>query len=226
MTGRLLLAESGIAYLRADTAAWIVPARSIAWVPPGVHLTTVWNGSQGRELAPPAGLTGMPSELRISQTSRLLEASLQRLTLILPDGERSEGLRRLLWDIVALEVVATPAQPLVPMPTAAHIVKAAESVLSRPTAAADLDSVAARAGMSRRSFARHFRKETGLAYSQWKRAVVAQHALHLVTGGRKVSSVAFDVGYESVSAFIAMFRRQFGSSPHRLSIGRQGSRAT
>jgi AraC-like DNA-binding protein len=85
----------------------------------------------------------------------------------------------------------------------------------RPTAAINLDRVAARAGMSRRSFVRHFRGETGLSFTQWKRAVIVAHALELVASGQKVSSVAFDLGYESVSAFIAMFRRQYGESPRR-----------
>jgi AraC-like DNA-binding protein len=72
--------------------------------------------------------------------------------------------------------------------------------------------------MSRRSFARHFRSQTGLPYARWKRAVIAQHALELVAAGHKVSSVALDVGYESVSAFIAMFRRQYGESPRQFLI--------
>ena len=72
--------------------------------------------------------------------------------------------------------------------------------------------------MSRRSFARHFRSQTGLPYSRWRRAVIAQHALELVAGGQKVSSVAIDMGYESVSAFIAMFRRQYGESPRQFLI--------
>jgi AraC-like DNA-binding protein len=96
--------------------------------------------------------------------------------------------------------------------------KAAQSVLSSPTAAASLDKLAVRAGMSRRSFARHFRSQTGLPYARWKRAVIAQHALELVAAGHKVSSVALDVGYGSVSAFIAMFRRQYGESPRQFLI--------
>jgi AraC-like DNA-binding protein len=53
---------------------------------------------------------------------------------------------------------------------------------------------------------------------RWKRAVIAQHALELVAAGHKVSSVALDVGYESVSAFIAMFRRQYGESPRQFLV--------
>jgi len=128
-------------------------------------------------------------------------------------------MRRLLWRVVDAELNETPHEPLgVPMPTASRMLEAAERVLARPTAAASLDKLAASAGMSRRSFARHFRSETGLPYSRWRRAVIAQHALELVAAGHKVSSVAIDVGYESVSAFIAMFRRQYGESPRQFLV--------
>jgi AraC-like DNA-binding protein len=143
-------------------------------------------------------------------------ASLQRLTQ-LTSGD--DSMRRLLWKVVAAEVSAAQPEPLeVPMPTAPRLLMAAQSVLTSPTAAASLDKLAARAGMSRRSFARHFRRQTGLPYARWKRAVIAQHALQLVAAGHKVSSVALDVGYESVSAFIAMFRRQYGESPHQFLV--------
>jgi AraC-like DNA-binding protein len=42
--------------------------------------------------------------------------------------------------------------------------------------------------------------------------------LELVAAGNKVSCVALDVGYASVSAFIAMFRRQYGESPRQFLI--------
>jgi AraC-like DNA-binding protein len=40
-------------------------------------------------------------------------------------------------------------------------------------------------------------------------------ALRLLAAGRPVTSVALDVGYESASAFIAMFKRTLGVTPHR-----------
>ena len=128
-------------------------------------------------------------------------------------------MRGLLWKVVAAEMSAAQPECLeVPMPTAPRLLKAAQSVLTSPTAATSLDQLAACAGMSRRSFSRHFRSQTGLPYARWKRAVIAQHALELVAAGHKVSSVALDVGYESVSAFIAMFRRQYGESPRQFLV--------
>lgn len=41
------------------------------------------------------------------------------------------------------------------------------------------------------------------------------HAVRLLASGRAVTEVAFDVGYDSVSAFIAAFKRCFGTTPAR-----------
>jgi AraC-like DNA-binding protein len=139
--------------------------------------------------------------------------ALQRVTEVQPH----DRLGALLWRVIAEELRGAQPEPLeVPLPSSPRLLKAAQSVLTSPTTAISLDKIAALAGMSRRSFARHFRTQTGWSFARWKRAVIAQHALELVASGHKVSSVATDVGYESVSAFIAMFRRQYGDSPRRF----------
>ncbi len=216
-SGQFILVETGTSHLRTELGAWIIPARRVAWVPAGVRHASRPSGSgSGWVLIPPLELRDLPGRVCVLRASALMLAALQRLTQ-LNCGEGS--LAGLLWKVVAAEMsAARPERLEVPMPTAPRLLKAAQSVLSSPSAAASLDQLAARAGMSRRSFSRHFRCQTGLPYARWKRAVIAQHALELVAAGHKVSSVALDVGYESVSAFIAMFRRQYGESPHQFLV--------
>ncbi|MDB6085104.1 MAG: AraC family transcriptional regulator [Gammaproteobacteria bacterium] len=220
-SGQFILVENGIAHLRTEAGAWIIPARRVAWVPPGVRHTSRSNGTgSGWVVIPPVELADLPRGVCVLRASALMTASLQRLTQFTADDGT---LRRLLWKVVAAELSAAQPEPLeVPMPTAPRLLKAVRSVLTTPTAAASLEKLAARAGMSRRSFARHFRSQTGLSYARWKRAVIAQHALERVAAGQKISSVAFDVGYGSASSFIAMFRRQYGQSPRQFLIEHPG----
>jgi AraC-like DNA-binding protein len=215
--GQFILVETGMSHLYTEVGAWIIPARRVAWVPPGLrHTSRSSGGGSGWVLIPPVGLHGLPDRVCVLRASGLMTASLQRLTQLTPgDGP----MQQLLWSVVAAEMrEARPEQLEIPMPTGPRLLKAAQSVLTRPTTSASVDRLAACAGLSRRSFTRRFRSQTGLSYSRWKRAVIAQHALELIATGHKVSSVAFDVGYESVSAFIAMFRRQYGESPRQFLI--------
>jgi AraC-like DNA-binding protein len=215
--GQFILAENGVSHLRTELGGWIIPPRRVAWVPPGVrHASKSSGDGSGWVVIAPVELSNLSSSVCVLRASALMIASLQRLTQL---TSRDQSMRSLLWKVVAAEVsAAQPEQLEVPMPTAPRLLKAVQTVLTSPTATASLDKLAARAGMSRRSFARHFRSQTGLSYAQWKRAVIAQHALGLVAAGHKVSSVALDVGYGSTSAFIAMFRRQYGESPRQFLI--------
>jgi AraC-like DNA-binding protein len=58
-------------------------------------------------------------------------------------------------------------------------------------------------------------KETGMTIGKWRQQSRLLHALRLLASDRPVSAVAFEVGYESVSAFIAAFKRYFGTTPMR-----------
>jgi AraC-like DNA-binding protein len=213
--GQVIVVEAGLSHLRTEHGAWIIPARSVAWVPPGVRHLSRASGGSGWVLIPPVVLRELPAKVCVLRASALMTAALQRLTQLEPAADRR--MRSLLWSVLAAEMRAAQPEPLkVPMPTAPRILKAVQSVLTKPTATASLDRLAARAGMSRRSFARHFRGQTGLSYSKWKRMLIAQYALGLVVAGHKVSSVALEVGYESVSAFIAMFRQHYGETPRQF----------
>jgi AraC-like DNA-binding protein len=211
--GQFIIVEHGTSHLRTEFGAWIIPAPRVGWVPPGIRHASRTSG-RGRGwviLAPPSSSRGLPREVCVLQVSALMRASLESLAHA---ESQDVGRHRLLWRVVASEMrSATPEQFEVPMPSTPKLLQAVQSVLKCPTIGNDLNQLARVAGMSRRSFTRHFRRETGLSFAHWMRAVIAHHAMERIASGHKVSSVAFDVGYDSVSAFIAMFRRKYGVAP-------------
>jgi AraC-like DNA-binding protein/quercetin dioxygenase-like cupin family protein len=211
--GQFIIVENGISHLRTELGAWIIPARRVGWVPPGVRHASRASG-RGRGwvlLAPPGQSKAWPQEVCVLQISALMQAALERLREQAPhDIARS----RLLWRVVAAEMRDAAPEPFeVPMPSTTKILQAVQSLLKSPTLSKDLNDLSRAAGMSRRSFTRHFRRETGLTFAHWKRAVIAHYAMDRIACGDKVSAVAFEVGYDSVSAFIAMFRRKYGAAP-------------
>jgi AraC-like DNA-binding protein len=78
---------------------------------------------------------------------------------------------------------------------------------------ASTESWARSSGMSLRSFTRHFSEETGLAFTEWRQKVKVYTALKLLADHTSVSDVSFNLGYQNVSTFIAMFKSHIGSSP-------------
>lgn len=84
-----------------------------------------------------------------------------------------------------------------------------------PADARTLDAWGVAVGASARTLARLFMTETGLSFAAWRAQVRLLAALARLAAGEKVTSVALDLGYDSPSAFIAMFRRQLGVTPSR-----------
>ena len=77
-----------------------------------------------------------------------------------------------------------------------------------------LDSLAARAAMSRRSLTRRFRDLTGLSIGQWllnERLAACQRLLE--STDQTIDAIAELVGLGSAASLRQLFRRQFGVSP-------------
>ena len=211
--GQFILVEVGVSHLESDRGAWIIPTRRIGWVPAGVrHFSRPSVVGQGWVLlAPPALTERFPKDVCVLRGTPLMATALQRLTQYRLNPATPTGL---LWEVVACEFSAAKRETTaIPMPSSGRLRAVAQQFLHRPTIDDDVADLAARASMSRRSFTRHFLAQTGLTFSHWRRAVIAHHALAQLATGSKVSAVAHEVGYESDSAFIAMFHRTFGAPP-------------
>jgi transcriptional regulator GlxA family with amidase domain len=69
------------------------------------------------------------------------------------------------------------------------------------------------AALSERSFRRLFMRETGLTWQAWLGQARIQMAMGLLIQGRRVTDVAADVGYASLSAFAKAFAQTAGEGP-------------
>ena len=68
-------------------------------------------------------------------------------------------------------------------------------------------------GARGRTLARGFLTSTGLPFGRWRTLLRLQAALPALAAGEPVSAVARRAGYDTVSAFVAAFRRETGSTP-------------
>jgi AraC-like DNA-binding protein len=79
-----------------------------------------------------------------------------------------------------------------------------------------VEDLARTCGMSVSAFHRNFAAVTALSPIQFQKQIRLQRSrLLLLGGGDDVSTVAFRVGYDSVSQFSREYRRQFGLPPGR-----------
>lgn len=67
-----------------------------------------------------------------------------------------------------------------------------------------------------RTLARKFRSELGLTFAEWRQKLRVSRALVMLANGATIQKIAHDLGYNSVSAFISMFKRTTSFTPHHF----------
>lgn len=121
-----------------------------------------------------------------------------------------------LVSVILDEIGSMPRVELgLPMPRDARLLRIARALSNHPEDGRTLDEWARWAGIAPRTLSRRFAAETGFSFTEWRQRVRLLRALELLAAGTPVTAVALDLGYDNVSAFIALFRRAFGVTPGR-----------
>jgi transcriptional regulator GlxA family with amidase domain len=102
-----------------------------------------------------------------------------------------------------------------PMPKDVRLVNIVEEFSKNLRDKRTLDKWASWAGVAPRTLSRNFELETGMSFSQWKQRLRLMRAEEMLMQGTPVTTVAIDVGYGSVSAFISAFQRTYLVTPAR-----------
>jgi AraC-like DNA-binding protein len=218
--GQLIYSTTGVMTVTTEQASFVVPPQRAVWVPSGVTHEAYCRGAVAcRTLyIDETAIAGLPSATRVIEVSNLLRELIVEATHM-PIEYEEAGRDGRVMALILDELVSSQAAPLhVPMPQHPRLVRICQIILQDPAQNDVLDDWADAAGMGRRTFTRAFRKETGMSFAAWRQNVRLMEALSRLATGESVTRVAFDVGYNSPSAFTAMFRRTFGVAPtHYLS---------
>ena len=212
---QLTYAASGVMRVQTADASWTVPPHCAVWVPAGVsHAEQMHAPVSVRTLyfAPRLAKT-LPRECHTVNIPALLRE------LILHVSRRGALDRRQRVDANLIGVIldqlsAVTAVPLqLPLPRDARARRVADEVQRRPHDGSSVAALARRAGASRRTIERLFLTETGMRVGDWRRRARLLHAVRRLAEGESVGNVASESGYASVSAFVAVFRKTFGTTP-------------
>lgn len=212
---QLLYAASGVMSVVTDDASFVIPPQRAIWVPAGVsHELTCRSPVSVRTLYIDSA-QDLPTECRVIEVSELLRALvLEAMTL--PREYDAAGRDGRIVQLI-LDSIRAPSTVRLgaPMPREPRLLRVCQALIADPTRDESLDDWAALACMSRRTFTRAFREQTGMSLAEWRQHVRLLEALARLACGQPVTRIAFDVGYDSPSAFTAAFQRAFGVPPSR-----------
>ena len=122
-----------------------------------------------------------------------------------------------LHEIAHAEPRPEIAAPLLPKPQDRRLKLICDTLIEQPADRRTLEEWGKAAGASSRTLERLFREETGMSFNAWRQACRIVAAIPKLQHGSPVQLVAWEVGYDSPSAFAAIFRRVVGTNPTAMS---------
>lgn len=212
--GQLIIALYGAVICHAENDIWIVPPDCAVWIPGGTphRARATWNAHLNYLFIEP-GAAALPEKCCTLAISSLIKELVDRLTGEDVDYSPESHVGRLTR--VTLDELATMPQQKLSLPVSAHpkIRAMADALVSHPEDRSTFQAWAKRLALSERSLARLMLRETGLTFGRWRQQLHLIIALQELASGVSVQNVAAKLGYESVNAFITMFRKTMGSTP-------------
>ncbi|HEX7339405.1 MAG TPA: helix-turn-helix transcriptional regulator [Rhodanobacteraceae bacterium] len=217
--GQFMFLESGMICVRTRHGMHASTPHCLHWMPPGIeHTVRIIEPSDGWGIfVAPCAAKGLPDEPAILQGNVLMRELVHRAATWAHCENLNTEQQRLM-DVLMDEMrhARLPDLPFtLPMPRDRRLLNVAQTLLAHLDDTRTRDAWAAAVGLSARSLTRRFREETGLTFEQWRQQARLSHALDQLGHGHPVAHVADALGYASVSAFVAMFKRALGQSPGR-----------
>lgn len=222
--GQFAFASRGTISLTTPEGRWLVPPQRACWVPAGVAHAMAMRGPVTMlnvfVAADEVAAVRLPARCGVYAVSALLR-HLMDDAVDLPAMYDLDGRGGRLMQLLVAEIAAMPRLSLhAPLPRDPRLVRTCQQLFDAPSIAASLDEVAAEAGMSRRTFTRQFRADTGVGFAEWRQQVCLLAAIERLGARQPVTRIALDLGYASPSAFSSAFRRVLGESPSRYAEAR------
>ncbi|MDE1172256.1 MAG: helix-turn-helix transcriptional regulator [Parvibaculaceae bacterium] len=212
---QLLYGASGTVMVATAQGNWVMPPQRGIWIPAGIeHAVHMLGAVSTRSLFfEPDTIRDMPADCQVVEISPFMRA-LMLEAVDLPVDYDPDSRAGVLMQLLQHEIRLLPVLPLaLPLPRHGILAAQCKRFLADPTPHETIDDWCGRLAMSRRSFTRLFRRETGLSFAIWRQQACLFAALPRLIAGEPVTAIALDLGYENPAAFTSMFKRLLGAAP-------------
>ncbi len=213
--GQLISGGSGVLILGTPNGKWVMPPQRGMWIPPQtVHYVRMVGSVSVRSLyLEPAAAKMMPAMCQVVGISSFMRSLMNEAVDLPPEYELSSRAGALM-SLIQHELLRLPVLPLsLRFPSHGLLAERCRAFLRKPDAHETIESWCETLGLSRRSFTRLFRNETGMSFMMWRQQACLLAALPRLSLGEPVTSVALDLGYDNPAAFTTMFKRVLGAPP-------------
>lgn len=214
---QLVVALQGGVMCRAQGGLWMVPPGSGVWVPGDVlHSNHVTANGRSSLLFVEPDVPGLPTKCCTLSLSAMVVEMINHMAdqterNLVPDAHTDQLSAVVLEELRRSEIAALH----MPIPENPALTKIANALIEFPGDRSTLGQWASRVAMSERTLSRLVVSETAMSFGRWRQQLHIILALQQLSAGGTVQRVSDALGYESVSAFITMFKNAMGKPPAR-----------
>lgn len=213
---QLIYAIAGSILIETAAGRHLLPAGRAAWIPAAARHRTLVSDVEGASLYfAPGAVADAQNRVRILVASPVMrEMILHALRWPLGASDTDPVAASFFRTLGLMCAEWLESELPLALPSAAHpgIRRAMDCAAADP-GQASLARILAAAAMSERTFRRTFSRETGMTWQAWLTQARIMEAASRLTGGERVTDVAAQVGYASLSAFAKAFRELTGENP-------------
>lgn len=224
--GQLNYAAHGVMQLDVGGQRFLSPPQYAVWMPPGVvHGCYNREAIVYRSLYVSAELSQTlpttPCTLQISDILKAILSDFAAREVNIPQTPADRRLAQVVLDQLQSAPIREDYLPFAQSPLLTELLAALQA---DPADNRSLAQWALQVHSTERTLARCCQRELGMTFGEWRQRLRFLAAIEALEAGRGVQQIAFDLGYSTPSAFIAMFRRQAGTTPeqYRLANRAQG----
>lgn len=215
--GEFIYAFNGVMEVNLDQVDYITPPPYGIWLPPnlehsGLNRTAV---SHATLYIHESLCEQMPAQAGILLTLPLVSALLLHLKQH-PDPQDSAEHLRLLQVLLDQLKQAKRVGSYLPHSDHPNLKSILDYLHQNPADNSTLKDLAEQYHLTERTLARYCQKELGMSLNEWRQRLKVMKAMSMLNAGKKVESIAFDLGYANASAFINMFKRWMLCTPDQF----------
>ncbi|MGE4267193.1 MAG: helix-turn-helix transcriptional regulator [Deferribacterales bacterium] len=212
----LILNIKGNVSCLINNTLWIIPQQSALFIPANVIHQTKSTANTEYCL-----IFINPERIKLAETCTFFRISSLLREMVLHMSKMPKNYYENSGDLMFSNALLHTLEQLpvagysMPIPYSEKLSIIADTLTINPADRTTLLQWAKKMGMSERNLARLVIKETGLTFGHWRQQFQITTALRKLEAGNSIQQIAWDLGYESVTAFIAMFKKNFGKPPKK-----------
>lgn len=212
---QLIYSSKGTMKVVTPKSVWYVSPDQAIWVPGmNEHQVFFLNDNHIRNVfVSPRYAKTLPQEPFALSVSPFMRELILKVVGIRNNYDMNSAEGRLVNVLMDELGAMTPTRCFLPLSDDLHLQPVINELLENPGDTQGIEYFARIACTSSRTLSRLFIKELGLSFGNWRKQLKLLTAIEMLDKGASVTQISFDLGYNSPSAFIEMFRKEFGVPP-------------